>query len=670
MANNLKLKGGINLPPQAAPATTVAGDMYYDSTANKFRVNENGIIADLSSSVGSNFIKNDAANSSTTGWATYADAAAARPVDGTGGTANVTWTTSATAPLSGDSSFIFTKDAANRQGQGVSYDFTIDNASKAKVLKVELDYIINSGTFVAGNLTTDSDLIVYLYDKDSSTLIEPTSFKLLSNSSTISDKFKGTFQTSATSTNYRLIIHVASTSASAYTVKFDNINVTTSQYVYGTPISDWTSYTPTGTWTVNTTYQGRWRRVGDTMELEAVATCSGAPNATAFGVNLPAGYTTDTTKTLASTANVSGFASLLDGGTIYLGQSSVSGSQIIVRNWFTNGTYATHTDTSATSPFSFGAADTVFVKIAVPILGWSSSVQMSDSADTRVCVLTATKTATQVISNNTQTTLIFGTVYNNTHGAYNASTGVFTAPVAGYYRISAQCNAAGTFAAGPFFLFAVNSTGGVGFRIGNNYAAANTQTGVSGSGVVYASAGDQLFARFVQVTGGSVTLEAEGTLVIERVTGPSAITAQESVNMTRKALSGQSISGSDAPNTVQFGTAVYDTHNAWDATNHRYVVPVTGKYRVATQLVYAGAAWTASNRAYAMLAKNGGAEMGLGHIWIQASVTMETVVTGSAEIQCNAGDTLQVFLYHNLAAARSLTGAGLASQICITKVGN
>ena len=79
-----------------------------------------------------------------------------------------------------------TKDTANRQGRVVYTPFTIQTAHQAKVLQVSFDYIVNSGTFAAGTSSTDSDVIVYLQDVTNGTFIEPSSIKLLSNSSTLS----------------------------------------------------------------------------------------------------------------------------------------------------------------------------------------------------------------------------------------------------------------------------------------------------------------------------------------------------------------------------------------------------------------------------------------------------------------------------------------------------
>ena len=137
-----------------------------------------------------------------------------------------------------------------------------------------------SGTFEAKKPTTPSSIIVYIYDVTNSQLIEPSSISLLSNSTTISDKFSASFQTSATGTQYRLILHCARTSSDPWTLKLDNISVSPSQYVYGTPITDWDN-----TWTVSSSWGGaiswsggRKRRVGDIQEIQCFGIVASAPS--------------------------------------------------------------------------------------------------------------------------------------------------------------------------------------------------------------------------------------------------------------------------------------------------------------------------------------------------------------------------------------------------------
>ncbi len=138
-------------------------------------------------------------------WVTYADAAQANPVDGTGGSPASTFAVSTDSTMRGVTNFLWTHSAANRQGEGFSYDFSIDPSDKGKVLQCSFEYLISSGTYA------DNDMSVWIYDVTNAVLIQPAPY-LIKNSGII-EKFAVEFQTSSNSTSYRLIIHTGSTSA-------------------------------------------------------------------------------------------------------------------------------------------------------------------------------------------------------------------------------------------------------------------------------------------------------------------------------------------------------------------------------------------------------------------------------------------------------------------------
>lgn len=74
------------------------------------------------------------------------------------------------------------------------------------------------------------------------------------------------------------------------------IEQTEQQTLLSLPITNWQSFTPSGTWTSNTTYSGQWRRILDTLEVRMRIDLTGAPNAVNLTLNLPSGITIDTTK--------------------------------------------------------------------------------------------------------------------------------------------------------------------------------------------------------------------------------------------------------------------------------------------------------------------------------------------------------------------------------------
>ncbi len=143
-------------------------------------------------------------------------------------------------------------------------------------------------------------------------------------------------------------------------------------------LTDWHSFTPTGTWTTNTTYTGMKRRVGDTLEMDVQVALGGAPDATTLKLNLPSGLTIDTSKLLNTTSdnNYLGEFTILDSGTNYYHGKVYYGSTtqfnlIYLRASQTNldGT----TNIGYQEPITFASGDRVWIKVRVPILEWANS---------------------------------------------------------------------------------------------------------------------------------------------------------------------------------------------------------------------------------------------------------------------------------------------------------
>jgi hypothetical protein len=80
-------------------------------------------------------------------WSGYVDSASNNPVDGQGGSPSITLTRNTTNTLSGSGDLLITKDAVNRQGEGYSIEFDIENRHLATVLQIEADAVLRSGTY-------------------------------------------------------------------------------------------------------------------------------------------------------------------------------------------------------------------------------------------------------------------------------------------------------------------------------------------------------------------------------------------------------------------------------------------------------------------------------------------------------------------------------------------
>lgn len=270
---------------ESAPGTPASGKVrvYAKSDAKLYKKDDNGVEQEIGaggSGGGVNYIGNPLfADGTVTGWATYADAAGTTPVDGTGGSPNVTFTAQTGSLVRGTFSGRLTKDAANRQGQGASYDFTIDAADTGRPVNIAFD-------FLAGGSYAANDVGVYIYDVTNATLITPAAINVAAG--------KGTFRAffvATTSTSYRLILHVASTNASAWTLDTDNFQVGPQQQLSGAAVTDMQSYTPTfaGFGTVAGP-ELLWGRSGDRLFVEGRFT-SGTNTGATVSFTLPSGLT-------------------------------------------------------------------------------------------------------------------------------------------------------------------------------------------------------------------------------------------------------------------------------------------------------------------------------------------------------------------------------------------
>jgi len=161
-----------------------------------------------------------------TGWTRYANTTPGVAPDDFGGTphANVTWAINATDPMSGDNDYLLTKDAVNRQGEGVYFEFTLDKQDLKSIIKKAVRFL-DSANFA------DNDISTYLMSSSdgfvSDSVREHSSFDELKAGTGRNTSYA---QTGPSNRTYRFCIHIASTNATAYTVNFDSISVSPAEY--------------------------------------------------------------------------------------------------------------------------------------------------------------------------------------------------------------------------------------------------------------------------------------------------------------------------------------------------------------------------------------------------------------------------------------------------------
>lgn len=141
--------------------------------------------------------------------------------------------------------------------------------------------------------------------------------------------------------------------------------------------TDSTSWTPTGSWSTNTTYTGQKWRVGDRLKGKVHIALSGAPTSAGLTVNLPSECVIDTAKLPSGT--ITG-QTLGDG---FLSDANGSAYPAWVRYTSTTALRIDYSDDAASgltfsgnvtqaAPFTFAASDTIAINFDAPCVGWAS----------------------------------------------------------------------------------------------------------------------------------------------------------------------------------------------------------------------------------------------------------------------------------------------------------
>lgn len=535
------------------------------------------------------FVSGDASAETTSRlWVTYKDAAGAQPVDATGGSPTVTFTRSASSPLEGLGSYLFTKPASNTQGEGVAIEIELPVAAYGKMLTFTGDVSLVSGTYAEGSQTTPSDVTLYFIAVTAGTVIQPAAYRIIPNAVGVGGVIQAEFQTLSTADTYRIVFHCATTSASAYELKFDNLKLSRSRITRGALITDPVAYTPTvaglGTIAnVNVTY----RRVGSNLEVTG-SLDSGTPTATPLYISLPSGLSMPartTPQQVGLGTRFGGTATYNKDLTILNGSFSTTQVGVGIRE----GTSATNPSVVQNGDTLFASGNVFVFQFSVPIAGWSSSQQLSSDAGLRLVAAKYQCSTADVTQGSVLNNINYDTRVYDTHNAVttSATDWRFTAPESGYYAVSISNN------------YASGSTSGVYlYRNGSvveTVAGAGVANGVTGNGstTVFLSAGD--YIAFNNASGSTSTLTASTNLnyvVIQKIQSPQQLAASETVAF-RATTATATVTSSLSD--VSWSVVADNTHGAFVSPN--FTVPVAGRYSVSAQ-IFAGWASATINQTY------------------------------------------------------------------------
>jgi len=631
----------VTLDGQASsPSNPSAGDykLFVSDTTQKLTLRDSTgaeTTVGASSGGGINYLSaNPDFEVGTTGYVVSKNSiAAASPDSGfVTGSTNITLTRVASTALAGTAYGLITKGAANRQGEQIYVPFSIDNAYKGQQLSINMLFNVISGTYASGDLTA------WIYDVTNNVFIQPSAFSLQSTG--IAGPIQPmVFQSASNSTSYRLVLHVASTSALAYTVAIDNLSVGPQIVPVGAAMTDTVSFTPAIS-NVPGTQSATWRRVGNEILVQGKVAVTGAVTGTLnFFQALPSGLALDTAKMLSGSVygTAFGFGATAQNANIYyssglgagIGYTDDDGSQ-----W------------SAAFPFTWANGNELAYQFKVPIVGWSSNTVVSDSAASRVVSLNTGG----VVPTNSMTAGSFQTITmtamssvgNDTHGCFTPTTGQYVVKVPGTYAWQANLEITRTSGAvtNASSIRIFNSTRGVasGGTPSIWITAGGELIGIGGAGQIEASAGDVLVFQTYHSGGTgyawSNAINAS-ILSLNLIQGPAQIQAATRIT-ARYTNSATAISGT--PTTVVWTNKVSDTVGGM--VSGEYTCQAPGDYDVTTALLLGGT--FALNTQIAIEIQKNGVRWSAKQDYAGGAVTRFNASIDDCVTDCVTGDKIRI----------------------------
>ncbi len=468
--------------------------------------------------------------------------------------------------LAGDYSLNLATTGVGTIGDGyISQRYLIDISDQAKVLSFSFNYSVISGSPNMSGTSSNTYAVAFYDCTNNGWLGVAGVFNFVQISGV--GICSGTFQTASTTRQIQIFVYSPTAPTGTSSLYLDSFYMGPQIAQGGSAISDWVAYTPTFTgFGTPSAVESYWRRVGGNIEVSCKFT-SGTSTATEARISLPSGLTSASTSIIPTIkqAGQTAVSFVTPDNTLILIEPSVTYFTIGTQS----GTLASLNKRNADSFISSGQK--VSFSAVAPIAGWSSNSVMSNDTDTRVVAAKAGGDAPSASAGNP---IIFPTTVYDTHSGYNSTTGRYTVPVSGYYRVHGYMNSiqAGT----PMYVYkdAVQETYGCG-ATDDNGEAAFTYT-------LFCNAGTLIDLR----GGGPLDTTSTAVIHFERLSGPAVIAATEKVYCQ---YTGNAAGTATANVTnIDFTTKVVDSHSAFNGTT--FTVPYSGWYDIGGIVAHSSAA--------------------------------------------------------------------------------
>lgn len=360
---------------------------------------------------------------------------------------------------------------------GISWDPVADGADN-NVLKLTVsagtyaddDLIFQSGTITAKGDNTGRNLKGKLRIKSANAgyklcaIVDSVTehcTDIIADSIRYIDYSTAIFTGGSSATEYKLgIYHKAHTVASAQDIFVDDGELGPTEIAMGTIIEDPVAFTPTGNLTTNVTYTGTRARFGKYLEQETTLTFTGTNTQSFTTINLPPGLTIDTSSTgisITSLATDITIAGKFTGTNHFNLRALTNGTNNSFNVFFMNVDTTTSNafnpdkyngvNPASNLPEAIASGTKIYIKIRVPISGWTAGARVSDGYDGQEIIAKYTASSAAAIP-NTATVFNFGTKIKDDLNLVTTGAGwKFTAPSNRYCEVTVRINYNGSASA-------------------------------------------------------------------------------------------------------------------------------------------------------------------------------------------------------------------------------
>lgn len=578
-------------------------------------------------------------------------------------TASGTPSISTIGAISGYASLVFSTATQYTLGSGIQYQIlNIDKAHQGKVVNLSFDYFILGSSFVNLSGTSANTFHVGLYDVTNAVWVQTSNTYGINSIGTT--RYNSTVQLASNTTSVIVCVFVGNQNATGgVSIYFDNFELSRKIAPTGAVMTDPVQYTPIfgagyGTPTNQKIY---WTQNGKFMRVFGTMT-AGTTTAGTGEISLPSGRSIDVSFYQTSAKNlVGGIRPIINAGgagsggtTQRLGFDGTNLDKV----WLTSssaqdvagGTFAKTGVNSA-----FATSDTLNIDFTVPILGWSSNVQLSSDAGNSNVVFYAEKTSTQsgLVANTTKIT--YTSVIKDSSGSWNG-TDTYEVKSPGDYNLIVGYKTATS-----------STTLGI-FKNGTLYKTIGTPNStyhlVFSRDLTDLKAGDLLDLRQASTENSQGDSTGLYFIQISKKANPQTIAASDLIAASYKSTAGGSIGTSF---TLQsFTTRLQDTNGLWNGNT--FTAIEQGLYRATSNVRTPNLTLGATQSFDVAVYKNGSIYMLLNSVLGNGGTNNWYMSGGSIEVPLLAGETLQIYAKSSIATTQNTDPN--SNFVSIVRVGN